>query len=323
MIAESNGRSGSGVRRRSLRLPGPVALVPLVPLALAILAALLLGSGLLPDPILSVRADLATLLILLGGGATALLAIALVVWRRGERDGHRAGTAAATLTAAADRRRFLRRLDHELKNPLTAIHAGAANLSATATGDEQTRTVGSIMAQTVRLSRLASDLRKLADLETRPLEWTPVDLADLLDEVVATAREGGAAAERQLTLTLPQVPWPLPPVAGDRDLLFLALYNLLDNAQKFTRPGDTIEVRAYEDGATVAIEVADTGPGLPEAEVAFVWEELYRSEAARGVPGSGLGLALVRAVVARHGGQASLRSRAGRGTVTTVRLPVG
>jgi two-component system, OmpR family, sensor kinase len=105
-------------------------------------------------------------------------------------------------------------------------------------------------------------------------------------------------------------------------LLFLAVYNLLDNTLKFTRPGDTIEVRAFEDGSHVAVEVADTGPGIPESEAPHVWEELYRAEGARGIPGSGLGLALVRAIVERHGGQVTLRSRAGQGTVVALRLPL-
>ena len=81
-------------------------------------------------------------------------------------------------------------------------------------------------------------------------------------------------------------------------------------------------MRAFEDGASVAIEVADTGPGIPEDEERHVWQELYRGNSARGVAGSGLGLTLVRAVVDRHGGDINLRSRSGQGTVITVRLPI-
>ncbi|MBM4431773.1 MAG: sensor histidine kinase, partial [Chloroflexi bacterium] len=178
-------------------------------------------------------------------------------------------------------------------------------------------------AQTLCLSRLLADLRKLADLETVELEQTSVDLAGLLHEAVAAIQEWATDNQRRVTLTLPQAPWPLPAVSGDRDLLFLALHNLLDNALKFGRPGDTVEVRAFEDGATVAVEVADTGLGIPEDEQPHVWEELYRGQGARGVPGTGLGLALVRAIVVRHGGQLGLRSRTGQGTVVTIRLPVG
>jgi two-component system OmpR family sensor kinase len=166
-------------------------------------------------------------------------------------------------------------------------------------------------------------LRKLAELETRPLERGPVHLAELLQEALSLAREQPQAQTRHLTLTLPQAPWPLPLVSGDWDLLFLAVFNLLDNALKFTQPGDTVEVRAFEDGATVVLEVADTGPGIPKAELPHVWQELYRGQGARGIRGSGLGLALVQAIVERHGGHTSLRSRAGQGTVVTLRLPVG
>jgi two-component system OmpR family sensor kinase len=146
-------------------------------------------------------------------------------------------------------------------------------------------------------------------------------MGDLLQEVVSLSRDRPEGGSRTLTLALPRAPWPLPAVPGEEDLLLLALYNLLDNALKFTPAGGTVEVRAYEDGTNVVVEVADTGPGIPEEEVPHVWEDLYRGEGARGIPGSGLGLALVRAVATRHGGQVALRSRVGQGTVVTLRLP--
>jgi two-component system, OmpR family, sensor kinase len=163
----------------------------------------------------------------------------------------------------------------------------------------------------------------LSDLESVRLERAAVNLAQLLAEAVELAEDKPQARERRLSLTVPQAPWPLPTISGDWDLLFLAVYNLLDNTLKFTRAGDTIEVRAFEDGAQVVVEVADTGPGIPESEAPHVWEELYRAESARGIPGSGLGLALVRAIVERHGGEVTLRSRAGQGTVVVLRLPLG
>jgi two-component system OmpR family sensor kinase len=222
---------------------------------------------------------------------------------------------------AQERRRFLQRIDHELKNPLTAIRAGLANLANGSSGTAQQEALASVEAQVLRLSRLTADLRKLAELETRPLDLVPVNVAELLHEALDLAREQPEAGERRLALMLPQAPWPVSDVPGDRDLLFLATYNLLDNAIKFTRPGDTVEVRAVEDRTHVTVEVADTGPGIPREELPRVWEELYRGQGARGVPGSGLGLALVRAIVERHGGTVTLRSRTGQGTVVTMRLP--
>ena len=96
----------------------------------------------------------------------------------------------------------------------------------------------------------------------------------------------------------------------------------MDNALKFTGPDDTIEIRAFEDGTRVVIEIADTGPGILEEEIEQIWDELYRGRDARGIPGSGLGLSLVRAITERHGGDVNVRSRKDQGTVFTLRLPV-
>jgi two-component system OmpR family sensor kinase len=110
-------------------------------------------------------------------------------------------------------------------------------------------------------------------------------------------------------------------VQGDPDLLFLAVHNLLMNALKFSTQGDLVEVRANEQGSHVLIEVADTGCGIPNEEAPHIWDELYRGQGARGTAGSGLGLALVRAIVERHHGQVEMRSRSGQGSVFTMRLP--
>jgi signal transduction histidine kinase len=175
--------------------------------------------------------------------------------------------------------------------------------------------------QAQRLGRLAADLRKLTELEAFPFEQVPVDLGELLDEAVEQARLQRSANPERLVLSLPRAPWPLPPVRGDRDLLFLAIYNLLDNALKFTEDDQIVEVRAFEDRTSVAIVVADKGRGVPADELPYIFEELYRGKNARGVPGSGHGLPLVGAVVARHGGSVIARSQLGQGSEFTLRLP--
>jgi two-component system OmpR family sensor kinase len=295
---------------------------------LMILAPALLGVGLslyfflsydlTHDHIVYLRADLGTLSIILGMILSSLMGLvfALLAWSGRTR----LRTAAA---AAEDRRRFLRRLDHELKNPLTAIRAGLANLAELPSGEASREALASVETQALRLSRLSADLRKLAELEVRLVEHSPVDIPALLRDAFSMAQEQPGASERHLNLSIPQAPWPLPNVRGDTDLLLLAVHNLLQNALKFSRPGDTLELRAFEDGADIVIEVADTGPGIPEDEQLHVWEELYRGEAGRSIPGSGLGLALVRAIAERHNGRVNLRSRLGQGTVFSLRLPVG
>jgi len=291
------------------------------PFALGMFAALLLQVTSDQLPIIHLRADAGTWLALLGGLLSLLALTGVVVWIVAGRRLDRALTEVRQAQAEAHRR-FLRRLEHELKNPLTAIRVGLANLAETPPGKARDQTLVGLEAQANRLGKLAADLRKLAELETQPLDRAAVDLNELLGEVVALARERPEGEEREITLALPQAPWPLPRVTGDRDLLFLAVYNLLDNALKFTHPGDTIEVRAIEDGRVVTVEVADTGPGIPENERPHVFEELYRGQGARGTAGSGLGLALVRAIVERHGGTVTVRSRKGKGTVFTLHLPL-
>ena len=128
------------------------------------------------------------------------------------------------------------------------------------------------------MSRLSSDLRKLAEIEVRQVERLPVDIPALLQEAFQMAQEQPGAAERTLNLSLPQAPWPLPTIQGDADLLLLAVHNLLENSLKFSSPGDTVELRAFEDGQEIVIEVADTGPGIPDDEQPHVWEELYRGQ---------------------------------------------
>lgn len=288
----------------------------LAPGALGLLVSLLLNSGQVFNPVIRILIDLGTLILFIGILITALAALSLFLWDRAEKI-----RLDVLLEASNDRRRFLQRLDHELKNPLTAILAGLANLSLLQEST-QTQSIDSVEAQAHRLSRLVADLRKLSDLETRLLERVPVNLTEVLEDAYEIASERPQAASRQLNLSIPRAPWPLPSISGDRDLLFLAIHNLVDNAIKFTLPGDTIEIRAFEDSTNIVIEVADTGPGIPEEEIAHVWEELYRGESARGIPGSGLGLALVRAIITRHGGVVDLRSRPGQGTLFSLRLPV-
>jgi two-component system, OmpR family, sensor kinase len=258
-------------------------------------------------------------------GVTGLLVggcVALTGWLR-DRTAAAAQTARAATAAAGtqDRLRFLMRLDHELKNPLTAIRAGLANIELAGAATASVEAVTSVTAQVDRIARLVSDLRKLAELETQAIEAAPVDLPGLLREVAEAVGEIPAAAQRSIRVNVPQAPWPLPLLEGDRDLLFIALQNLVANAIKFTAPGDAVEVRASEDGDAVLVEVADTGAGIPADEIGQVWQELARGRYARSLPGTGIGLALVRVIVTRHGGQVAIRSRDSQGTVVSLRLP--
>jgi two-component system OmpR family sensor kinase len=222
------------------------------------------------------------------------------------------------------RRQFLHRLDHEIKNPLTALQAALVNLRESELAEERQRASHNAERAVARLTRLLTDLRKLSDLEERPLEQLTVDIPELLEDVVGAVRALPAFEKRTVNLLISHVPWPFPTVMGDRDLLGLVMYNLIENALKFTSVDEAVEVRALEDEKAIVVEVADSGPGIPSDELSKIFEELYRGANARGIEGSGLGLALVQRIVKLHSGQIKVRSHQDEphGTVFTVRLPV-
>ena len=224
-----------------------------------------------------------------------------------------AGAAEAQARRDLEHRQFLARLDHELKNPLTAI------LAATASGEDEASAL--VAAQARRMGVLVTDLRKLADLSSAPMERELVDLEEAARDAVEAARSSVGEA-RSFTLVFPTAPWPLPRVVGDADLLYSAIQNVVFNAVKYSGEGDSIEVRGSQSEDGVSIEVADTGIGVPEAERQSVWAELARGSNAVGRSGSGLGLPLVRLVIERHGGHVRLTSREGVGTSVVLTLPL-
>jgi two-component system, OmpR family, sensor kinase len=288
-----------------------------LPAGVGLIAAIAWQQGWWANPIIYARADVGSLLAATGIVISVVWGVSQAAWRQAWRR-HEEHLDQIGQEQADLHRRFIRRLDHELKNRLTAIRAALINFPP----ESNDTAVRGMRTEVDRLVVLSTDLRKLSDLETRPIEQEIVDLAQLLTELVDLAQQRPEAASHQLNLTLPHVPWPLPPISGDRDLLFLALHNLLDNSFKFCRPGDAIEIRAFEDGPSVAVEVADNGPGIDPEDLPHVGEELFRGRTTQTVEGSGLGLALVQTIVERHAGTMKIRSRLGQGTVVALRFPV-
>lgn len=291
----------------------------LLPLLAVIAAAV--AFFLAPQLRLAVHLPLWLAPVLLATFGLLLVLILLVQSRKLQRAAHRLQTQLREENDQA-RRRLLRRLDHELKNPLTVLETV---VSGSENGMPDSQSWESVATQTRRLSRLVGDLRGLAELEIAQLERIEVDLESLLRDVLDDTAEGplGTEAEqRKIFLHLPKAPWPLPLIKGDPDLLRLSLQNLVSNAIKYSEPQDSIEITAQELDGWVIIDIADTGRGIPQAEQELVLEELARGSNARDKPGSGIGLALVRVIVSRHGGSFNLRSRDGHGTSVSIRLPL-
>jgi signal transduction histidine kinase len=279
-----------------------------------------INSGIITDLLFVGRFEisLGNLAIIACACSTAGLIVGALVQRRNREREERIQAKIREQHTAAQHR-FLQRLDHELKNPLTTIQLGLANLQSCIPLEEH-QSFTRIEEQTRRLQGLVEGLRRLTKLETIDFERESVDLNELLEEVVN--RMGASASSRNLVLNVRQIPWKLPSVSGDRDLLEVALRNLLDNAIKYTPSNGTIEIRASENGHDALVEIADTGMGIRADDLPHIYEELYRGSNVREFAGSGLGLAIVKRIIDLHQGQINISSRPGEGTVITLHLPL-
>jgi two-component system, OmpR family, sensor kinase len=216
-------------------------------------------------------------------------------------------------------RQFVADASHELRTPLSTIR-GYAEFAAR-TPDDAAALSGSlakVSAEADRMSTLVEDLLLLARLDSgRPLEREPVDLTHLLLEAVTDARLLGP--EHQWRLELPENPVE---IIGDAQRLHQVITNLLGNARRHTPAGTTVTVRCALDQDGALLEVADDGPGFPPEIAERAFERFTRADVARTrTSGSvGLGLSIVEAIVAAHGGAVELASTT-QGATVTVRLP--
>jgi len=218
---------------------------------------------------------------------------------------------------------FVAAVSHELRTPLTSISGFVEMLADSEHGLSQTgRNYVTVIGRgTTRLQRIVEDLLLVAEIEADRLQLAPAptDLGELAAATVAAARP--TAAERQIELVL-DVAGPLP-LEADAARLGQVLDNLVSNALKYTRPGGSVVVSAAERDGSLYLEVADNGIGVPHDELGQLFSRFYRASSATrlAIPGTGLGLVIVRAIVERHGGTVSLLSDEGDGTRVIVTLP--
>lgn len=230
----------------------------------------------------------------------------------------------AASTASEERlRRFVADASHELRTPITTIR-GYAELHRQG-GLEDPDARASAMARTeqeaVRMGRLVEDLLLLARLDQgRPLDADPVDLGVLATD----ARDDAAVAHPDHPVALDVTPGCT--VVGDDHRLRQVVGNLVGNAISHTPPGTAVTVRvgpAADDATHVVLEVADAGPGMPAELAERAFERFARGDVARSraAGSTGLGLSIVQAIVAAHGGTVALTSVEGEGTAVRVMLP--
>jgi signal transduction histidine kinase len=222
----------------------------------------------------------------------------------------------------AVRRDFVANVSHELKTPITAVRAHLENLLD---GVEQPNpeTLQVMLAQSERLGRLVEQLLDLSKLESGevPLRREGVPLGPVVREVISEIDV--ARADRGVAVQS-DVPDDLPTVDADRERLHQVLFNLVDNAIRFTPAGGEVRIEAHRHDGSVEVSVADTGVGIPAEALPRLFERFYRvdSARARGDGGTGIGLAIARSVVEAHGGTISAESEPGHGSTFTFDLPV-
>ena len=245
-------------------------------------------------------------------------------------DGWRSVGGAVVIEDVSERRRvdamrrdFVANISHELKTPVGALGLLAETLVGEEDPDVVRRLAARMQLESQRVARIIDDLLDLSRIESEeaPLrEPVPVHL------VVAQAveRVRAAADQRNIVIDSAEAP-PRVSVLGDRRQLVSALYNLLENAVKYSDVSSNIDVRARTDGRWVELAVCDHGIGIPGRDLERIFERFYRVDQGRGrdTGGTGLGLAIVRHVAANHRGEVHVESHEGEGSTFTLRLPAG
>lgn len=217
--------------------------------------------------------------------------------------------------------RFVSDVSHELRTPLTAIRGSAETLmEGEMTDEDRARFLRRIMSESDRLARLANDLMELQKIEgaTGELPLARVDLGQTARMAVESLEP--VAADRFVTVI---VEGEAPPVLGDRDRIQQVVLNLVDNATRVCSPGAKVVVRLSQTPLESVLEILDEGPGIPDGDLASLFERFYRAQYSRdrATGGAGLGLAIVKAIVTAHRGTIEAANRPEGGASFTVRLP--
>ncbi len=210
---------------------------------------------------------------------------------------------------------FVANVSHELRTPLTSIKGFIETLlDGGIENREITKKFLTIMYQeTDRLNRLISDLLDLSQMESRQTELnrTKVFMAPLVEDVRQTLQE--RLAEKNISMSVELGPTP---VWADEDRIREVLFNLIDNAIKYSTSGGSIKVREINRGDMQEFMVCDTGIGIPKDSAARIFERFYRVDKARSreIGGTGLGLSIVKHVIERHDGKVWVESEPGKGS---------
>ena len=240
---------------------------------------------------------------------------AYLVWRDVRRE----------LRIAEMRSRFVSAVSHELKTPLTAIRMFAETLQMGRAADPkvQAEYLETIVDESERLTRLLNNVLDFSKIERgqKAYRREPTCLSEIVESSARAMRY--PLQQQQFGLDV-QIEDGMPPARVDRDAIEQAILNLLANAMKYSGESRDIELRLSRDNSFAVIGVADRGVGIEPDQKARIFEQFYRVPTKRneGIPGTGLGLTLVRHVAEGHGGHVTVQSVPGQGSTFTIHLPL-
>ncbi len=220
------------------------------------------------------------------------------------------------------RNAILDSVTHQLRTPLTSITAAISSLRSDGELPSEARDelMTVIEEEAHRLNLLISQAVEMAELDTDDvkLEMTEVDIATLLPQALAEAKINQALHPVEVHLAP-----SLPKVWLDRDRIVKVLLHLIENAANYSPPGTPIILSAESAGRSIEVSVADRGPGIDDLERMMIFDKFYRGESQRfRVQGTGMGLAIAKAIVEAHHGTISVTSQLGQGSVFSFTLPV-
>lgn len=241
------------------------------------------------------------------------------------------GRLALTFNALLDRisvmldrqRTLVADTSHELRNPLMVVRGNLELLAAGLPPEEQRDAARDAIEEVDRMTRLVQDLLFLADADADlAIEHDDVPLEALVANVVEDAQRITTRADGVRTLELTAND-PLI-IRGDAERLRQLVWNLVENALRYTPAGGTVSVSLRRHGQVAELTVADTGIGIAAEHLPHIFERFYRADTgrSRAVGGTGLGLSIVRQITEAHGGQVRVRSTPGEGSTFTVALPI-
>ena len=244
------------------------------------------------------------------------------------RDGEVVGAVAFTRDVSearrveSVRRDFVANVSHELKTPIGALGLLAETMAATDDARVVQQLADRVVQEADRLSRIVDDLLDLSQIEAQESpSRAPIPVKLLISETVDLVQETAELAEVpiEVSSTLPDIE-----LACDRRQMRSALMNLLDNAIKYSGPHQPVEIGAAVVGDRLVLTVRDHGIGIPTRDHDRIFERFYRVDRARSrdTGGTGLGLAIVRHVAQAHGGDVTVESREGEGSMFTLQVPI-